>query len=499
MEWRMAGRSRRPARAVVAALAALLVLAACQSGSETPSASAGATSPSAAPASPSADLSVSQAFRDAVTPEAIEGHLADLLAIAEANDGIRAAGTSGYEASVDYVVEALSAAGYEVTRDTFTFPFFTEAAPPSLTVSDQAFAEEDLHALIFSASGDVTAPVTTVELDPDGYGIGSAGCDAEDWAAFPSGSIALAGPGGGCYTRQKVDRAITAGAAALIVANPQWPTGEVRRPTLLYPQGITIPALSASAQAGEALREAAIDGTTVHLVAATRNEERVTTNVIAERAGAGRDGTGDEVVMVGGHLDSVLDGPGINDNGSGTMTVLELALQLAELPPTPRTVRFAFWSGEELGLYGSRDWVQRQSSDDLHRIQAYLNLDMVASPNYVRQVYDSSSAVSDSRRITADFGAYFDAVGLTWETLDIGGGSDHASFDDALVPTGGLFTGASEPKTDAQASMFGGSANAPMSPCYHLACDTVDEINPTALDQMSDATAHVLMVLLNGG
>ncbi len=109
--------------------------------------------------------------------------------------------------------------------------------------------------------------------------------------------------------------------------------------------------------------------------------------------------------MIGGHLDSVIDGPGINDNGSGTMTILELAERLATLGPTPRTVRFAFWTGEELGLFGSSHWVGEQDEDSLHAIVAYLNFDMVASSNYSRLVYDSSSAVADSRPITADFEA----------------------------------------------------------------------------------------------
>ena len=484
-------------RGLVALSFGLVLLAACQSPSPTASPTTAGSAGESPNASVAADLSVSQALRDAVDASAIRAHLDDLLAIAQAHDGIRAAGTAGYDASVEYVAEVLAGAGYQVTRDEFTFPFFTETAPPAMVVGDGAFGEEDLHALIFSASGDLTASVATVALDDAGHPTGSSGCRSSDWRDFPAGSIALTGPGG-CFTRDKVEHAITAGAAALVMANPAWPTGEVRRPTLLYPEGITIPALGASAEVGSALRVAAAAGTSVHLSVQTLVENRVTTNVIAELAGTGPGGTADEVVMVGGHLDSVLDGPGINDNGSGTMTIVELARQLAALGRAPRTARFAFWSGEELGLYGSRSWVGRQSRDDLDRLVAYLNFDMVASPNYAREVYDSSTAVVAARDITAAFGAYFDAVGLTWQSEDLGGASDHAPFEDALVPTGGLFTGASEPKTDEQAALFGGRAGASLSPCYHLACDTLDEVNDTTLDEMSDAAAHVLMLLLSG-
>ena len=479
-------------------LAVLLLVSACQtdSGSPRPSPPPLATGhPSASPIA--AELSISEDLRAAVEPEAIREHLDALEAFAQGNGGIRAAGTRGYDESVAYVADLLREAGYEITLDEFTFPFFTETSPAELAITGGPtfIGADHLRALIFSASGDITAPVVTVALDENGATTGSAGCSATDWDDFPQGAIALAGPGD-CFTRQKVDQAITAGAAALVVANPNWPTGEVRRPTLLSPAGVTIPALGASAQVGEALHEAAAEGGSVRLSVQTLIEDRVTANVIAERAGIGRADIATEVVMMGGHLDSVLDGPGINDNGSGTMAILEIARQLAELEPTPRTVRFAFWSTEELGLYGSRHWVESQSRDELDRVAAYINLDMIASPNYVRQVYDSSSAVAASREITAAFGAYFDAVGLTWEAEDLGGGSDHAPFDDALIPTGGLFSGATERKTDDQADLFGGSADEPMDRCFHLACDAVDQVNDRALDDLSDAAAHVLILLL---
>ena len=489
-------RNRSHARLACGLLAALLLAAACQAdtASPRPGPSSG-ESPSASPGRPAADLTISEALRAAVEPAGIRQHLDQLLEIAEANDGIRAAGTPGYAASVSYVADELRAAGYAVTVDEFTFPFFIETAPAELAVNGQTFVGADhLHALIFSASGDITAPVVAVAVSDDGRPIGSGGCDSDDWVDFPAGAVAVVGAGP-CGRRQMVDHAQTADAAALIVSSPAYEPGSLRRPTLLGPDGIDIPAVYASGPAGAALRQAAAQGSSIHLSVHTLIEDRITANVIAEWPGIGPGNVADEVVMVGGHLDSVLDGPGINDNGSGTMTILEMAQQLAELEPTPRIVRFAFWSAEELGLYGSRDWVSRQSDDQLHAIIAYLNFDMLASSNYGRFVY-APAGTADSEAITAAFEAYFDTVGLTYETLDLGGGSDHAPFDDARVPNGGLFSGATELKTDAQTELFGGEAHEPMSPCYHLACDTMDEINDNALDEMSDAAAHVLMLLL---
>ena len=482
-----------------ALLAGLLLVSACQTDSPSPSATEPASPSTSASPAGAADLAVSEELRNAVTPAAIHDRLDDLYAIAQANDGIRAAGTAGHSASMDYVQDVLEAAGYTVTRDEFTFPFFFQTSPATVAiVGGETFTgDEHLRSLIFSRSGDLTAPVVAVAVDPDGSTVGSGGCERADWVDFPAGAIAIAGPGS-CFRRQMVEQAQSAQAVALIISSPAYEPGAVRRPTLLDPSGIEIPALYASNQVGAALRQAAAAGGSVHLTVQTLNEERETANVIAERLGSGPEAVPQEIIMVGGHLDSVIDGPGINDNGSGTMTILELAERLAALGPTPRTVRFAFWTGEELGLFGSTHYVQEQDEDSLHAIVAYLNFDMVASSNYSRLVYDSSSAVADSRPITVDFEAYFDAVGLSYEALDLGASSDHYPFDQSLVPNGGLFSGASEVKTDEEAALFGGTAGEPMDQCYHLACDAPDQINDVALDEFSDAAAHVLMLLLQG-
>ncbi len=100
-------------------------------------------------------------------------------------------------------------------------------------------------------------------------------------------------------------------------------------------------------------------------------------------------GRTDRTVVVGGHLDSVAEGPGINDNGSGTATILETALQMAELGIEPENrVRFAFWSGEEDGLIGSSYYVSQLSKKDIKGTALNLNFDMVGSPNAVNFVYD---------------------------------------------------------------------------------------------------------------
>jgi aminopeptidase S len=210
-------------------------------------------------------------------------------------------------------------------------------------------------------------------------------------------------------------------------------------------------------------------------------------NVIAETAG----GDPNSVVMAGAHLDAVV--AGINDNGSGSAGVLETALQWAASGQTPTSkLRFAFWGAEEDGLIGSSHYVETLPADQLSAIQAYVNFDMIGSPNPGYFVYDDNPAGNELRDLLT---AEFAERGIESEFIDVQGRSDHASFIDAGIPTGGTFTGAEGIKTDAQAAKWGGTAGEPFDVCYHQSCDTVDNIDPTALDVNSDIIADVIWQL----
>jgi aminopeptidase S len=232
------------------------------------------------------------------------------------------------------------------------------------------------------------------------------------------------------------------------------------------------------------------------------DEVALTTNVIAERPGVT-----DEVVMVGAHLDSVPDGPGINDDGSGVAGVLEIAEQLASTDVvTRRSVRFAFWGAEEAGLVGSLGYVESRSSVQLDRIVAYLNADMIGSRNYVRGVYDPDIEIGDeealgaiaapgSEAISDRLYAYFDSVGLPTVPIATDGGSDDASFAAAGVATGGVFTGAAQRKTRGEAALFGGTAGKPTDPCYHQPCDGLDNVDLEVASQLAQGLGAVALEL----
>jgi aminopeptidase S len=210
-------------------------------------------------------------------------------------------------------------------------------------------------------------------------------------------------------------------------------------------------------------------------------------NLIADWPG----GDTGHVVMTGAHLDSVTAGPGINDNGSGSAATLETALAVARAGHHPtKHLRFAWWGAEELGMVGSRYYVGRLTSTERSRISAYLNFDMIGSPNPGYFVYDDDPALEKT------FKDYYAGLGIATEPETEGDGrSDHAPFKNAGVPVGGLFSGADYVKTAAQAAKWGGSAGQAFDRCYHSSCDTTANLNDTALDRNSDAIAYAVWTL----
>jgi Zn-dependent M28 family amino/carboxypeptidase len=204
-------------------------------------------------------------------------------------------------------------------------------------------------------------------------------------------------------------------------------------------------------------------------------------------------------VVAGAHLDSVSGGPGINDNGSGSAVILEVAERLASLRPRNK-LRFVWWGAEELGLFGSRHYVERLSRAARRQHALYLNLDMVGSRNFVLFVYDGDSSSSrspfalapGSAAIERLFARYFDSRRIRHRETNLGESSDHAPFARAGIPVGGLFTGADGRKSSEDARAFGGIAGAPHDACYHKRCDTLANVNRKALGRSADAAAYAL-------
>ncbi len=439
------------------------------------------------------------ALREAVTVEGVRVHQQAFQDVADANGGVRLAGTSGYDESVAYVAEQMLAAGYQVTSQAFDFVSFDILGPSTLEQTAPGLVtyveDTDFNVMSQSEPGNVTGLVTAVDLD---LGLGNAstsGCEADDFIGFPAGDIALI-QRGACTFQLKAENAADAGAIGAIIfnqGNTDDRTGLINA-TLSADYTGGIPVFFATTDLGE--EWAATSGLELHMDANVIRELVTTTNVIAETPG-GRD---DRVVVVGAHLDSVPQGPGIQDNGSGSAAILEIALQMAELDIQPRNkVRFAWWGAEESGLVGSQFYVDNLSARDIKDIALNLNFDMIGSPNFVRFVYDGNGSdtplagPNGSKNIESVFLDHFGEQGLPTEPTAFDGRSDYGPFIAVGIPAGGLFTGAEGIKTDEQAAIYGGTAGEQYDPCYHLACDTFDNISLEALDQMSDAVAHAVL------
>ncbi len=278
---------------------------------------------------------------------------------------------------------------------------------------------------------------------------------------------------GECTLRSKVLRAQRAGAKGAVIFNDGAPrrTGLIRG-TLGSP-GARIPAVFATHADGQALLRAR---GRVDLAVRASSRRRLTRNVIGDSPF----GSGRERVVLGGHLDSVPEGPGMNDNASGASTVLAIAEREGTRPqPGRRPLRVAFWAAEEEGLVGSRQHVRRMSRADRDDILAYVNLDMVGSRRGRRYTYGSDGAVVD--RLDDAARGVIRARGGTPQERSLGGSSDHAPFRRAGVPVYGLFSG----------------AGAPEDTCYHRRCDRIGQIDRRTLDDLSRAAAAAVGAALD--
>jgi Zn-dependent M28 family amino/carboxypeptidase len=414
-------------------------------------------------------------------------------------------GTAGFDASADYVAKALRKAGYKVHKQTFTFPFFRALEPAELSEVSPTARNFETGTFTYSGSGDVTGqviPTNDIVIPPSPTPSSTSGCEAADFPSPPDNhSIALI-QRGTCTFGQKVANATAAGYAAVIIFNEGQPgRQDLLIGTLGTPQAIPTVGLSFG-DAASLYSETQSGPVTARVFTSTETDpNRQTVNVIADTPEGKIKG---QTIVVGAHLDSVTAGPGINDNGSGTSTILEIAEQLAALKYTnklQRQVRFAFWGAEEFNLLGSQHYVDSLTNNQLEEIYANLNFDMVGSPNYVRFVYDGNGSDTPvagppgSAAIEDVFNKYFADQGLASDPTAFDGRSDYGPFIAVGIPAGGLFSGAEGIKTVQQAAVYGGTAGEAYDHCYHQACDTITNLNSTALFELGDAAAHATLTL----
>jgi hypothetical protein len=449
-----------------------------------------------------------QKLLDCVTVDGVREHQAAFQAIADNSDdpvypGTRAAGTDGYADSVEYVAGLLRGAGYDVTLDPVEITFNFPAVLQQLTPID---ADYETGVFTGSGSGTVQGAVIPVDINLTPPRASTSGCEAADFAGLDwsgDNDIALV-QRGTCFFGTKAFYAEQAGAEAVIIFN-QGNTPEREGlivadatsvdppiPGAPGPVTHTIPVVGASFADGAALAQPGSTAFVEVLPAETRTDYSVIAELPGKNAG--------NVVMAGAHLDSVIEGPGINDNGSGSAALLETALLMANLNPE-NTLRFAWWAGEEQGLLGSADYVAGLSQAERDRIALYMNYDMVGSPNYIFMVYDADESTfpapvpipPGSEAIEDVYESFYTLIGEPYDDTEFSGRSDYEAFILAGIPASGLFTGAEEVKTDEQEAIWGGTAGEPFDPCYHQACDTYDNVDLHALEVNSDLIAFAML------
>ncbi|PVH95701.1 Zn-dependent exopeptidase [Periconia macrospinosa] len=430
----------------------------------TPIVAAGLVAPAIAQYKPV--VSSSELVKLVTTEELLQG-ATDLYDLAIANGGNRAFGSPGHNATVDYIYDALVETGfYDVYKQPFVELY--EDAQVEFSVSG---VEYDARYLQYSPSGDLDKPLVAVA---------NVGCTAEDFPAPVANNIAFI-QRGECSFSQKVANAKTAGAAGAIVYNN---VNETLSGTLGGP-GDWVPSASVEWAPGQAIlaQLASSNSTTASLFINVISENRTTFNVIAET----KEGDHNNVLAVGAHTDSVPAGPGINDDGSGTIGILTVAKHLANFS-VKNAVRFAFWSAEEFGLLGSYHYLKTingtlgGNATEVGKLRAYLNFDMIASPNYALGVYDGDGSAFNlsgppgSEILEQDFVNFFAKLNKSVVPSEYSGRSDYAAFLDNGIPSGGVDTGAEGLKTAEEAAIFGGEAGVAYDVNYHLVGDTVDNL-----------------------
>ncbi|KAJ7214239.1 hypothetical protein C8J57DRAFT_1397438 [Mycena rebaudengoi] len=429
-----------------------------------------------------------EAYAATLSVDSILGHLREFQKFANASANTRMHGSSGYTDNADYVYGVAQEAGLDVQRQGV-----------SLAVGVVTTSTLTVDGVIYPAPN-VTVDFFTTTTDTGGFtsvltSLAGDGCLQQEWSDF-KGMAVMVKAGGQCDKTEKTFNALVSHIGMVIIYD------ETPKPP--------VPGAGIFAYAPGSETETSIS------VPVVFNMDYYTAQALLQKMGAGpitstatviidaRDVKSDniiaqtKIIMIGSHLDSVNAGPGINDNGSGSATLLELVKQLSKFSAGKYSLRFGWWMAEERGVIGSTYYVKQLSQQERDKIVAYINLDMTASPNYILGVQDNDNSGGGRPqwipRILQDA---FKSMALNCTGFAVESNSDHAPFIDAGIVVGGLATGASGRKTELEAQMFGGVVGQRYDDCYHAACDTIDNLSHEALILNGRAIARALANLAN--
>ncbi|ORX97881.1 Zn-dependent exopeptidase [Basidiobolus meristosporus CBS 931.73] len=417
----------------------------------------------------------SELLQKKITLRGLLRHTDKLQQFANKHNGTRVFGSEGHKRTIDYIYGVVKKAGYKVSLQEFSAPY-SETLAQKLSANGKEYTINALTLTASTPKADLMHLLLSSPMLPARRG-------------QQAGKVALIERGGCAFNNKSVNAAKLGAVAAIVYNNAP---GDFKG-TLGAEGTSSIPTGGISQENGKVFIDLLKSGELkVNLNLKELRENRTTYNVIAETKG----GDPTKVIFLGAHSDSVRAGPGINDNGSGSAALLEVARQFGHTRPKNK-VRFGWWSAEEFGLLGSEHYVGKLSKTDIDSIAVILNFDMIASPNYVIRVLNGDSSgqptPAGSEVVTALFEKHFQAKDVVYESgLYPYSRSDVGPFAAVGIPSGGLDTGADELKTEEEAKKFGGKAGQQLDQCYHQACDNTSSINHRAFLINARGIAHAV-------
>jgi Zn-dependent M28 family amino/carboxypeptidase len=462
-----------------------------------------------------------------ITTNDLWNHMKKFQAIADANpspaDGhpSRNSGEPGYKASADYVAQVMTKAGYDVHIQTYKFDYFAYTGVPTLsevspTAHDYAVTTEFNPGQSTGTANASLQPAGGIVIPPTPTPSSASGCTAADFSGFVPGRIALI-QRGTCTFSQKVQNAQDAGASGVIIFNEGNPgrTDVFGGSLSSIP---TIPVAFTSFAIGSDLlnqyNKAVANNTALPTMSLTiKGIVKPNTddyNVIADSKG----GDPNHVVVVDAHLDAIY-GAGMLDNASGSATILDIAQQMKNVNPRNK-LRFIWFGGEELGLFGSAAYINSLSATDKSHIGYDLDADVTATPNYTIGVLDPAGPDLFTGTVSSTFPnrvykastvardqaiGYFNSIGKNHELFSPVG-TDAFNFNQVGIPASGLLTGQDCCKNQHEVDLFGGylgnfEGNVPSfdGGCVDNPfrwCDILSNYDPNVLTFMSKSFATMV-------
>ncbi|KAF1998774.1 aminopeptidase-like protein Y [Amniculicola lignicola CBS 123094] len=399
----------------------------------------------------------------------------------EFNHPTRVIGSDGHLATLAYIHDTILALGDYYTLSNQSFPAVSgNVYEYRLVLGDEVLKSA-------APMGLTPATKNKQPVHGDLVLVDNEGCEQSDFPKdFPKGGIAFI-KRGICPFGTKSTNAYKAGASVAVVYNYEKDPVQGTLGNDLSEHHVATFGLSGAEAAPfikKLEKKEKVDG--IAYIDADVNIIR-TANIIAQTTL----GDPENCVMLGAHSDSVAEGPGINDDGSGTISLLEVATQLTKFNVS-NCVRFAWWAGEEEGLLGSDYYVYSLPEADNKKIRLFMDYDMMASPNFAYQIYNATNArnPTGSEELRDLYIDWYEQQGLNYTFIPFDGRSDYDGFIRNGIPGGGIATGAEGIKTKEEQKVFGGKAGDWYDPCYHQLCDDVGNLNMTAFVVNTKLIAH---------